>query len=284
MAISDIFQMKRKNFITLENMRKREVQEETVECPKCHGSFGANKLSENKGMCPDCNHYFTLSVTDRIKLVADEKSFKEMKRSIKTKDPLNFPEYISKIEANRKKCNTQDAMTIGVCKINGITTAIGVLDSNFLMGSMGTVVGEKVTQITEFASKMRLPLVIFSASGGARMQEGIFSLMQMVKTSAAIERFQSKGGLFISVLTNPTTGGVSASYAMLGDIIIAEPDALICFAGPRVIEQTIGEKLPDGFQKSEFLLEHGMIDSIVERNEMKSFLYRVLLMHQKKRR
>ena len=175
----------------------------------------------------------------------------------------------------------QDAFLAGVGRIRTIKVAIGVLDGRFLMGSMGTAVGEKIVRLTEYARKKKLPLIIFSASGGARMQEGLFSLMQMAKTASAIEQFKRKGGLFISCLTNPTTGGVSASYASLGDIMIAEPDALIGFAGPRVIEQTIGQKLPEGFQRSQFLLEHGMIDMIVERKRLKSTLSRLLKLHSR---
>lgn len=218
---------------------------------------------------------------ERISLIGDEKSFHEMSGGLTTKNPLKFPGYDKKLEDNKKKTGTEDAIVTGVLKIKGMRAAVGVLDSRFLMGSMGTVVGEKIAKLAEYADKRKLPLIIFSASGGARMQEGLFSLMQMAKTSAAVERFKQNGGLFISCLTNPTTGGVSASFASLGDIIIAEPKALICFAGPRVIEQTIGEKLPDGFQKSEFLLEHGMIDMVVERTELKNILYRLIVMHRR---
>ena len=182
-------------------------------------------------------------------------------------------------EANRLKTGQQDAVVTGTCRIGGVKTAVAVMDKRFLMGSMGIAVGEKITRLTEYAMKRKLPLIIFAASGGARMQEGLFSLMQMAKTTAAIEKFKDAGGLFISYLTNPTTGGVSASFASLGDIIIAEPGALICFAGPRVIEQTIGQKLPEGFQHSEFLLEHGMIDMIVDRKDMKQTLSKILKMH-----
>ena len=189
-----------------------------------------------------------------------------------------------KLLENREKTKLSDAIVTEIVKIDGITVAVGVLDGRFLLGSMGTVVGEEIARLAEYAGKKKLPLIIFSASGGARMQEGIFSLMQMAKTAAAINKFKEKGGLFISVLTNPTTGGVSASFASLGDITIAEPKALICFAGPRVIEQTIGEKLPEGFQRAEFLLEHGRLDAVVERKEMKSWLGKVLKLHSKKQR
>jgi acetyl-CoA carboxylase carboxyl transferase subunit beta len=210
---------------------------------------------------------------------SDDKSFRELYAQVKTGNPNSFPGYEKKVEANRLKTGQQDAVVTGTCRIGGVKTAVAVMDKRFLMGSMGIAVGEKITRLTEYAMKRKLPLIIFAASGGARMQEGLFSLMQMAKTTAAIEKFKDAGGLFISYLTNPTTGGVSASFASLGDIIIAEPGALICFAGPRVIEQTIGQKLPEGFQHSEFLLEHGMIDMIVDRKDMKQTLSKILKMH-----
>lgn len=220
-----------------------------------------------------------LTAMERIQLVADEGSFKEMNKSIKTNDPLHFPGYEDKLKKAREQSGMKEAIITGTCKIGGMKTAIGVLDSSFLMGSMGSAVGEKVVKLAEYAMNKKLPLIIFSASGGARMQEGLFSLMQMARTSFAITRFREAGGLFISCLTNPTTGGVSASFASLGDIMIAEPGALICFAGPRVIEQTIGEKLPEGFQRAEFLLEHGMIDQVVKREKLKDTLSMLLYIH-----
>lgn len=285
MAINDLFKSKRKNLKSLAKLRKQgdQIKEKVVKCPDCGADITYQNYEKNHCVCPLCNHYFPMSLRKRIALIADEGTYKELNRKMQTKDPLKFPEYLNKLKENKKKCGTDDAMTVGICKINGISCAVGVLDGQFLMGSMGTVVGEKVTLLAEYARTKKLPLILFSASGGARMQEGIFSLMQMVKTSAAIEKFKEQGGLFISVLTNPTTGGVSASFANLGDIIIAEPNALICFAGPRVIEQTINEKLPTGFQKSEFLLEHGMIDMITTRFEMKNMLYRILKIHQRKK-
>jgi len=215
-----------------------------------------------------------------LELIGDSKSFREMHAGFRTKNPLNFPGYEKKLDGNRRKTGTEDAFVAGTMRIKDVKIAVGVLDSRFLMGSMGTVVGEKIALLAEYAGKKKLPLIIFSASGGARMQEGLFSLMQMAKTAAAIEKFKKNGGLFISCLTNPTTGGVSASFANLGDIILAEPDSLICFAGPRVIEQTIGEKLPAGVQHAEFLLEHGMLDMVVKRSEMQDVLYRLLVMHR----
>lgn len=221
----------------------------------------------------------SLTPSGRIALISDDKSFRELYSQVKAGNPNGFPGYEKKLEANRIKTRQQDAVVTGTCRIGGVKTAVAVMDKRFFMGSMGVAVGEKITRLTEYAMKRKLPLIIFAASGGARMQEGLFSLMQMAKTTAAIEKFKDAGGLFISYLTNPTTGGVSASFASLGDIIIAEPDALICFAGPRVIEQTIGQKLPEGFQHSEFLLEHGMIDMIVDRNDMKETLAKILKMH-----
>ena len=216
----------------------------------------------------------------RIEQLCDDKSFKEMFTRLRTADPIKFPGYMEKIAELDQNGNATEAFVAGTAKIHRIKVAIGVSDPGFMMGSMGTVVGEKIASLAEYAAKKRLPLIIFSASGGARMQEGMFSLMQMVKTAQAVERYRAAGGLFISCLTHPTTGGVSASYATLGDIILAEPGALIGFAGPRVIEQTIGEKLPEGFQRSEFLLEHGMIDMIVEQAAMRETIYKLLKLHE----
>ena len=240
MNINDIFLKRKKRWGTINRLRDSEEQAD--------GS---------------------LTPSRRIALISDDKSFRELYAQVKTGNPNSFPGYEKKVEANRLKTGQQDAVVTGTCRIGGVKTAVAVMDKRFLMGSMGIAVGEKITRLTEYAMKRKLPLIIFAASGGARMQEGLFSLMQMAKTTAAIEKFKDAGGLFISYLTNPTTGGVSASFASLGDIIIAEPGALICFAGPRVIEQTIGQKLPEGFQHSEFLLEHGMIDMIVDRKDMK---------------
>ena len=250
MNINDIFLKRRKRWGTINRLRDSEEQAD--------GS---------------------LTPSRRIALISDDKSFRELYAQVKAGNPNSFPGYEKKLEANRLKTGQQDAVVTGTCRIGGVKTAVAVMDKRFLMGSMGIAVGEKITKLTEYAMKRKLPLIIFAASGGARMQEGLFSLMQMAKTTAAIEKYKDAGGLFISYLTNPTTGGVSASFASLGDIIIAEPDALICFAGPRVIEQTIGQKLPEGFQHSEFLLEHGMIDMIVDRKDMKDTLSKILQMH-----
>lgn len=280
MKMNDLVLSRRKKLISLQRLRNHTFeQEKTIECPSCQSALKDTVLKKNYNVCPNCNHYFSMTARQRIYMLADEGSFKEHYAHMKSKNPLDFPNYPQKLDAMRQKTELEDAIVTGTVRIYGMKAAIGVLDGRFLMGSMGTVVGEKIALLAEYAMKKKLPLIIFSASGGARMQEGLFSLMQMVKTSAAVERFKNSGRLFISCLTNPTTGGVSASYASLGDIIIAEPGALICFAGPRVIEQTIHQTLPEGFQHAEFLLEHGMLDMIVERKEMKDILYRLIMMH-----
>lgn len=278
MSIDEVFLHRRKRWDSLIQNRKYP-QDTEVTCPKCNETYPSGAIRENIYRCPNCDHYFSMNPKNRIRLIYDEGSFKELFSELKTDNPINFPEYEEKIDSIIEKTGKNDAFITGVCSIAGIKVAIGVSDTRFLMGSMGTVVGEKIVRLTEYAEKKKLPLILFSASGGARMQEGLFSLMQMAKTSAAIERFKEKGGLFISILTNPTTGGVSASYASLGDIIIAEPDALIGFAGPRVIEQTIGQKLPKEFQHAEFLLEHGMVDLIVERPDLRDTLSKILRIH-----
>lgn len=217
---------------------------------------------------------------DRIKDIADNDSFEEFEYAFPEIDPLEFEGYLEKKEALTKKTKINEAYVSGTCTIDGRKVVLGVMDKRFLMGSMGIELGERVSKSAEYAEKKGLPLIIFTASGGARMQEGILSLIQMAKTSEVIGRFKDNGGLYISVLTNPTTGGVSASFAMLGDITLAEPDALIGFAGPRVIEQTIGQKLPEGFQKSQFQMEHGFVDEIVKREDMKSTLSKLLKLHK----
>jgi len=277
-AIEDIILKKRNNLNSLLSMRKGTAVV-YVTCPDCGKETAEPELVAANRICSACGFYMPMPPMERLELIGDSKSFREMHAGFRTKNPLNFPGYEKKLDGNRRKTGTEDAFVAGTMKIRDVKAAVGVLDSRFLMGSMGTVVGEKIALLAEYAGKKKLPLIIFSASGGARMQEGLFSLMQMAKTAAAIEKFKKNGGLFISCLTNPTTGGVSASFANLGDIILAEPDALICFAGPRVIEQTIGEKLPAGVQHAEFLLEHGMLDMVVERGKMQDVLYRLLKMH-----
>ena len=280
MTIDDIFKQRKKRWNSLIRIRRNDTIEE-CECPKCKQRETVDKVRANKWVCRNCGYYLSMAPMERIQMVCDEGSFREMNGDFTSEDPLHFPDYGKKLTALHNATGQTDAFVSGVCRIAGIKVALGVLDSRFLMGSMGTVVGEKILRLTEYAGRKKLPLVIFSASGGARMQEGLFSLMQMAKTAAAVDRFKQNGGLFLSFLTNPTTGGVSASFASLGDIILAEPDALICFAGPRVIQQTIGQTLPEGFQHAEFLLEHGMLDAIVERGKCRETLYKLLALHQK---
>ncbi len=247
-----------------------------VKCDRCKEIIYKEELHDNLSVCPNCGKHFRLSARRRIKQIADEGTFEEIGAEILTKDPLHFEGYLKKVETLKEKTKIEEAVKCGTCKIEGKKVVLGVMDGNFLMGSMGAAVGERITLAVETAIKEKLPLILFCVSGGARMQEGIISLMQMAKTSAAIEKLNKAGLLYISVLTDPTTGGVTASFASLGDIILAEPNALIGFAGPRVIEQTIKQTLPEGFQSSEFLLEHGFIDKIVERKELKSTISKIL--------
>ena len=252
-------------------------------CNYCKSAIFTEDVKNNYNICPKCKGYFRIHARTRISMLTDEGSFNEWDEEISYKNPLEYKGYEDKIKVMQERTKLNEAVVTGKAKINGKDTAIGVMDSRFIMASMGWAVGEKITRLFEKADKEKLSVILVCASGGARMQEGITSLMQMAKTSAAIKRFSDNGGLYISILTNPTTGGVTASFAMLGDIILAEPDALIGFAGPRVIEQTIGQKLPKGFQKSEFLLEHGFIDRIVTRQEMKDVLSDILKMHEIKK-
>ena len=251
-----------------------------IKCPKCGEMVYREDVISNAYVCPKCGGYFRISAKRRIKMIADKGSFKEWFAGIENSNPLDYPDYPQKIEDLKEKTKMDEAILIGEATIGGIRTVLGVMDARFLMASMGYVVGEKITRSFEEATRQGLPVILFCCSGGARMQEGIVSLMQMAKTSAAIKRHSQAGLLYTSVLTDPTTGGVTASFAMLGDIILAEPKALIGFAGPRVIEQTIHKKLPKGFQRSEFLLKHGFIDKIVERKDMKVVLEQILTMHR----
>ena len=245
-------------------------------CSKCNEIIYNEDLKNNLNVCPKCGNYFPLNAFERIELLIDERTFEEQDITLNSKDFLNFPMYKEKLEESIDKSRMLDAVISGSGKINGISVNIAVMDFNFMGGSMGSVVGEKVTRILERSLNEKIPAIVVSSSGGARMQEGIVSLMQMAKTSGAVKRLNEAGIPFISVPVNPTTGGVTASFAMLGDVIITEPDALIGFAGPRVIEQTINQKLPKGFQRAEFLLEHGMIDIISERKDLKETIFRVL--------
>lgn len=249
-------------------------------CNKCGQPVYVDDVKNNFYVCPKCKGYFRVHAYRRIEMVLDTGTFEEWNKDMAFSNPLDFPGYEAKVNVAKEKTRLNEAIVTGKGFIHGQPAAIGVCDARFLMSSMGHVVGEKITCLVERATKESLPVIIFACSGGARMQEGTVSLMQMAKTSAALKRHHNAGQLFISVLTDPTTGGVTASFAMLGDIILAEPNALIGFAGPRVIQQTIGQKLPEGFQRAEFLLEHGFIDKIVKRDEWKDTLGQILTMHQ----
>ena len=250
-------------------------------CNKCGQPIYVKDVKNNYYVCPKCGGYFRVHAYRRIEMLTDVGTFEEWNKEMPFSNPLDFPNYEKKVEAAREKSGLNEAIVIGKAKIDGNPAVVGVCDARFIMSSMGHVVGEKITEAVERATKEKLPVILFACSGGARMQEGIVSLMQMAKTSAALKRHHEAGQLFISILTDPTTGGVTASFAMLGDIIIAEPGALIGFAGPRVIEQTIGQKLPEGFQRAEFLLEHGFVDMILPRKDQKHVIGQILYMHRK---
>lgn len=252
-----------------------------VKCEACGSTVYKKDLEEALMVCKCCNMHFRMNARERISLIIDEDSFVEFDEAMISGNPLSYPKYEDKLNSLKEQTGLNEAVITGQGKIKGIATVIAVMDSRFMMASMGSVVGEKITRAIEKATANKMPVIIFTASGGARMQEGIISLMQMAKVSAALSRHDEAGLLYVTVLTDPTTGGVTASFAMLGDIILAEPNALIGFAGKRVIEQTIKQKLPDEFQKSEFLLEHGFIDKIVERKDLKQVLGNILDMHRR---
>lgn len=253
-------------------------------CNSCKAAILTEDVKNGYYICPKCHSYFRVHAYRRMEMIADEGSFEEWDKEMAVCNPMHYKGYEEKLAMLKEKTNLDEAVVTGKVRIDGHQAAVAVMDGRFLMASMGEIVGEKITRAVERATKEKLPVIIFTCSGGARMQEGIFSLMQMAKTSAAVKRHSDAGLLYVPVLTNPTTGGVTASFAMLGDIILAEPEALIGFAGPRVIEQTIGQKLPEGFQRSEFLLEHGFVDKIVEREELKSTLAQILGLHKKQGR
>lgn len=251
-----------------------------AKCEKCKEIIYKETLRENLSVCPNCGHYFRMHINKRLESIIDKDTYKKFDINIETNNPLGLEDYPKKLKILREKTGIEEAVATGTGKINGEEVVICIMDSGFLMGSMGIVVGEKITNAVEEAIKRKLPLIIFSASGGARMQEGIISLMQMAKTTSALTKLDKAGLLYISVLTDPTYGGVTASFASLGDIVLAEPGAMIGFAGQRVIEQTIGESLPEGFQTAEFLLEHGFIDKIVERKDLKNTLSTLISFHK----
>lgn len=278
-----IDQIKKINQVGSEIVKNEEASNmligKWVKCDNCKEILYKEEVHENLNVCPNCGKHFRISSRRRIAQIVDEGTFVEMNSDMPIKDPLHFEGYVKKIQALQEKTKLKEAVQTGIGEIYGEKAILAVMDGNFMMGSMGSVVGEKITYAIEEATKQRLPIIIFCVSGGARMQEGIISLMQMAKTVQALMKLNEAGLLSVCVLTDPTTGGVTASFASLGDIILAEPKALIGFAGPRVIEQTVKQKLPEGFQSSEFLLEHGFIDKIVERKDMKKVLYQILKLH-----
>ncbi len=279
MVIDKIKKRGSKNLRTPENKSDIPIGK-WVKCDQCGEILYKEDLHKNYSVCMNCGNHFRLSSRRRIWQTLDEDSFKPFDLQLQTVNPLELEDYAVKLKGLQDKLGIDDAVVCGTGKINKEEVVICVMDGNFLMGSMGSVVGEKITYSIEKAIERKLPLIIFSVSGGARMQEGIISLMQMAKTSSAVAKLNEVGGLFISVLTDPTYGGVTASFASLGDIILAEPNAMIGFAGKRVIKQTIGEDLPEGFQTAEFLMEHGFVDKIVERKDMKETLYKLIRFHK----
>ena len=259
---------------------KPEVPDELFsQCPGCKYTIYQKDLGSER-ICPHCGYTFRISAQERLALTIDMGTFLEMFKGIETQDPLNFPGYRKKLTLMREKTGLDEAVVTGTALIKGEKVALGIMDSNFIMASMGTVVGEKTTRLFEFATDEKLPVVLFTASGGARMQEGIMSLMQMAKISAAVKRHSNAGLFYLTILTDPTTGGVTASFAMEGDIILAEPQSLVGFAGRRVIENTVREDLPEDFQKAEFLLEHGFVDAIVKRRELPDIIARLVRLHK----
>ena len=271
----DFFNVVKKRF----NDGSDEEERETVKCPRCQSSIFLSRYEELHRVCPNCNYHGRLSASERISITFDKDSFKELDSGMKSLNPLNFPDYEEKQNELRDSTGLNDAVVTGTALIKGSPVVVGIMDSRYMMGSMGSVVGEKITRAFEYATENNLPVIMFTASGGARMQEGIVSLMQMAKTSGAVKMHSDNGGLYITVMTDPTTGGVTASFASLGDIIIAEPKVLIGFAGRRVIEGTIKQRLPDDFQLAEFMHEKGFVDMIVERRKMRSVLSHLLKLH-----
>ena len=284
MKLKDMFKKtsNRSHYISLKTGRPEVPAGLLRKCNKCGAAIIAEDVKNGYYICPKCHGYFRVHAYRRIEMLADAGSFEEWDKEMEFVNPLEFRGYEEKVARLKEQTKLDEAVVTGKVMINGNPAVGGVCDGRFMMASMGHIVGEKITRAVERATEEKLPVIIFTCSGGARMQEGIVSLMQMAKTSAALKRHSDAGQLYISVLTDPTTGGVTASFAMLGDIILAEPNALIGFAGPRVIEQTIGQKLPKGFQRSEFLLDHGFVDRIVEREELKDVLAQILEMHSKK--
>lgn len=275
---------KKKKYLTVQDSKQNDVPAGIMtKCPKCKKIMYTKELDENLNVCFNCDHHISLSAYKRIEAISDEGTFNEFDKGMTSANPLDFPGYIEKIEKDQKKTDLNEAVVTGTAELDGIKYGVAVMDARFRMGSMGSVVGEKICRIIDYCTEQRLPFILFSASGGARMQEGIISLMQMGKTSVSLKKHSDAGLLYISYITNPTTGGVSASFASVGDINLSEPKALIGFAGRRVIEQTINEKLPEDFQTAEFLLEHGQLDKVIHRKDMRTTLANILNLHQEVR-
>lgn len=279
--LKDLFAKSKKKYATIPTEREQEDVPVGImtKCPGCKKIMYTKELMKNQKVCLHCDYHHPMSSFERIDSLFDDGSFTEYDQEMISVNPLEFPDYLEKIEKDRQKAKINEAVVTGVGTINGYQISTAIMDSNFRMGSMGSVVGEKITRAIERAADLNIPFIIFTASGGARMQEGVLSLMQMAKTSVALKRFSDQGGFIISIMTHPTTGGVSASFASLGDINLAEPGALIGFAGRRIIEQTIREELPEDFQTAEFQLKHGQLDAVINRIELKETLLTILKIH-----
>ncbi len=283
--IRDLFRKNHKKkyaTISIEQSNNDMPEGLMVKCPECKKNVLTKELMENLKVCPSCDHHLKMTAWERVEIFLDESTFTSMDDHLQTDNPLNFPGYTEKVKSDSEKTGLNEAVLTGVGEIDGRKVVVAIMDSHFRMGSMGSVVGEKITRAIEKATELKIPFIIFTASGGARMQEGVLSLMQMAKTSVALSRHSDHGLLYVSILTHPTTGGVSASFASIGDINIAEPKALIGFAGRRVIEQTVREKLPENFQTAEFLMDHGQLDAVIHRKEMKEKVSSLVKMHTSK--
>jgi acetyl-CoA carboxylase carboxyl transferase subunit beta len=286
MALEHLFKTVKERFNKndkTEHFKKNEIPDNLLfKCPRCRTCVYMEEFERNRKICANCNYHSRLTWQERLLMTADRDSFFEFDSKMISVNPIGFPDYEAKIAGLSRKCKTSEAVVTGECTIHGYKAVIGIMDSYFMMASMGSVVGEKITRVFEYAAERELPVILFTASGGARMQEGIISLMQMAKTCGAIAEHNGAGQLYITVLTDPTTGGVTASFASLGDVIIAEPKALIGFAGRRVIQDTIKQQLPDDFQSAESLMDNGFVDMIVTRKNMRKTLSRLLKMHNYK--
>lgn len=288
MALEDLFKVVKDRFKEENKPEKPQAGVEIpkgllFKCPRCGTVIYKDDFDRNRSVCVNCGYHSRIGYRERLDMTVDKDSFTELDADMTSKNPIDFPDYEKKISELQEKCKMKEAVVTGVCTIHKYKCVIGIMDSNFMMASMGSVVGEKITRAFEYATEHKLPIVLFTASGGARMQEGIISLMQMAKTSGAIARHSEAGGLYVTVMTDPTTGGVTASFASLGDIIIAEPKVLIGFAGRRVIQDTIRQQLPDDFQSAEFMLQNGFVDMIVERKNMRGTLSKIFRMHNYKK-